>query len=94
MREIDYDKAYKIALLIHLYYTEFGKVVGGNLHVVLDDENTGDGYVEGCMADLEAAKDYLGIAIAKMLIECTEDERIESINRARQMDGNDNLIEV
>lgn len=62
-----------------------GRVTGGCLHVVLDDENWGDASVAFCLGEAEREGDTAGVALAQALALLTEAERrtIDDEIRAR-----------
>lgn len=64
-----------IIALAKLYVEDLGNVSGGSLHIVLSDENLNDGCVRFCLQYAEEAQDWVGVALAKCLLELNEDER-------------------
>lgn len=56
------------------YIEELGNVVGGHLHIVLSDGNTNHGHVRYCLEVAEKAEDWVGAALAKVLLELSEEE--------------------
>lgn len=79
------DPVDQLAEVILCYYEKLGNLAGGYLHVVLDEGSTEDSSVRFCLGEAEKAKDHVGVAIAQMLLDLTEDKRIEAINQARSM---------
>lgn len=65
--------------LIELYYRD--NAAGGNLHIVLDDGNYGKGFVQCCIKDAIENKDFIGETIGNMLLEFSEDEQEQIIER-------------
>ena len=87
MEFIDDPSGY-VAEVILFYYETLNNPCGGYLHVVLDEENTEDCSVQFCMGEAEKNNDHVGVAIGKLLLQLTEEQRIEAINQARSMNPN------
>lgn len=68
-------KLEQVAALIKFYYEVMDNPTGGNLHIVLDDGNLEDGHITFCRDQASAAKDYVGEALASMLLDLSEEER-------------------
>jgi hypothetical protein len=58
---------------VRAYYNDHG--AGGSLHVVLDDGNLDDGYVQGCIEWAEERGDAPGAALARLLLQMTLTQR-------------------
>ncbi len=64
----DRPKCPEVAALIRAYYEKPGNGAGGNCHLVLDDGNLENGFIEICLEQCKADGDEDGEAImAKML---------------------------
>jgi len=64
--------------VLHLacaYYATPGNSTGGNLHVVLEDENLDDGHVQRCLERAEQEADSDGIKLANALLAMTKTQR-------------------
>lgn len=63
---------------------EYGQIpeniCGGNLHIILDDENVDDTSVIFCYNECKKEKDYLGMLICSLLMGIDELDRINAIN--------------
>lgn len=71
--------------LVRKVYEQLGGSVGGNLHIVLDDYNVEDYWIEQCM-DRWDGDEYVLTDVemdcAKALLSVPEDDRIEVIREA------------
>lgn len=67
-------KIIQMTAFAKFYIEELGNVVGGSLHIVLSDGNVGLGHVEFCLIEAEKKEDWVGVALAKVLLELTESE--------------------
>jgi hypothetical protein len=54
--------------LIVIYSNRRENSAGGNLHIILDDQNIGDSAINVCLTQALEHKDYLGAEIAKQLL--------------------------
>ena len=87
------DRAWKIAHVIALarfYQDELDNPTGGNLHIVLSDGNVGDSHVRFCLEEARSARDHVGVALAELLLDLTEEEReriYETLNTSRPRGG-------
>jgi hypothetical protein len=63
-----------IKQFIQYYYKNLDNVVGGNLHVVLDDGNVESEFIIFCRAEAEKNKDSFGIFLCDILLTFSEDE--------------------
>lgn len=66
-----------IKQLIKYYYEELGNLVGGNLHIVLDDGNIEHSFIIWCKAECKKNQDSFGVFLADVLLEFTEDELLD-----------------
>lgn len=64
-----------IVPLIEMYYTLPGNQVGGSLHIVLDDGNIERQHVEFCKKYALEQHDYVGAAIANMMLRMSLTQR-------------------
>jgi hypothetical protein len=64
-----------IKTLIGFYYEELENIVGGNLHVVLDDNNFEDDYIYHALERCKETDDTFGIFLCLILLQFTEEER-------------------
>ncbi len=71
--EMKLQKMYVLRTLIDTYYEDYG--AGGNLHIVLDDDNYENENIISCLKDCVKGNDYIGITIGKLLLEFNEEER-------------------
>lgn len=81
------EKMQKAWMLIHLiaaYYQTDG--AGGACHVVIDDGNYGDDSVQSCLNYAKTIGDFWGETIAKLLLEFTEEERIQINERPHEIE--------
>ena len=68
---------WKMALVVQFarfYIEDLGNVVGGSLHIVLSDGNIEHDNVRFCLAEAEKNEDWVGVALAKVLLELSEEE--------------------
>lgn len=61
--------------LVRAYYAIPGNGVGGHLHVVLDDGNVEDHFVQFCREDAIAAGDAKGLELADLLLLMSKTQR-------------------
>ena len=71
--------------LIQYYYQWY--VVGGNLHIVLDDGNLDDEYIWYCQEQCLNKEDVLGYLIATLLRCFTLEERESMYNNKWRLDN-------
>jgi hypothetical protein len=64
-----------LSALILAYYEKPENVVGGNLHIVLDDFNIRDGDIDFCLKQAEDNGDGDGVLIARLLLALSPDAR-------------------
>lgn len=64
-----------IKTLIEFYYNNLENIVGGNLHIVLDDNNVDDDSIKYCLEDCKRTDDTFGIFLCLVLLQFTEEER-------------------
>lgn len=57
------------------YYSVPGNEVGGNLHIVLDDGNINNRHIEWCINEASKQGDEKGVALGKMLLDCSITQR-------------------
>lgn len=57
-----------LLLMIKEYYSLPGNLAGGNLHLVLDDNNLGDSSIKVCLLAAVKASDHLGISICYAML--------------------------
>lgn len=80
-REQLFDFAIELTILIHQIYMD--SPVGGALHIVLDDGNTEDHFIDWCIensiAELHGDRKNMYERCAKMLLEINESERLDFI---------------
>lgn len=76
-----FDFAIELTVLIHEIYMDSS--VGGALHIVLDDGNTEDHFINWCIensiAELNGDRKDMYERCAKMLLEINESERLHFI---------------
>lgn len=82
--EEKYERFSRLHALRKVYYDDFDNPTGGSLHVVLDDGNLSDGDLNFCIKWAEDKNDYLGIAIARLLMELSEEDREEFYEATRR----------
>lgn len=61
--------------LVRAYYAKDGNGAGGSLHVVLDDGNVEDHFVEFCMEEARKMGDVAGVALAELLLGMSKTQR-------------------
>lgn len=66
-----------LRMMVAAFYELPGNICGGNLHIVLDDDNLEDEHVKWCRAEAEKANDQDAMFMADVLLLYTEDERFE-----------------
>ena len=77
--DIKLQKKWMACCLIDAYYDLEG--AGGTLHVILDDGNYDDQCLNLCLEDAKKYNDYWGITIGNLLLEFTEEEREQIVER-------------
>ena len=65
----------KVLLLVQKYYAKPGNLTGGCLHLVLDDGNLDDDYVEYCLGVAEEHHDADGVELAQLLLQMSLAQR-------------------
>jgi hypothetical protein len=65
----------EIIPLLKEYYEIDGNGVGGDYHIVLDDDNVENSHVEYCLNEARKKKDKLGIKIGGMLMKMSKTQR-------------------
>lgn len=68
-------KVPEVRALIRAYYSKPGNEVGGNLHVVLDDNNLRISDIAWARDHAAAANDQDGVAISDLLLQMTPSQR-------------------
>lgn len=63
--------------IVFLYLACPGNSVGGNLHILLHDQNVSDSDVEFCRSRAEKADDVLGVKLALVLARMSRTQRLE-----------------
>lgn len=63
--------------MVHAYYRKPGNSVGGNLHIVLDDDNILDSDILFCRRQAEEANDVDGVALADVLLQLSKTQRLK-----------------
>lgn len=71
----DRPKVPEIVELARRFYAKPGNGVGGNLHVVLDDNNLDDGCIRSAIERCREQSDEDGLVIATALLEMTPSQR-------------------
>lgn len=61
--------------LVRAYYAKGGCGAGGNLHVVLDDGNVEDCFVESCLDRCRESRDADGEQLASLLLKMSKTQR-------------------
>lgn len=80
MKRIDGVKRPTVPELIPMvrkYYQKDGNSVGGNLHLVLEDKNVGDGNILFCINEAQKTGDVDGEQIAHLLLRMTKTQRLK-----------------
>ena len=67
--------------MVRAYYAKPGNIVGGSLHIVLDDMNVDDSHVEWCLAYAIRKNDTDGVALAKVLLQMSKTQRLKIAHR-------------
>lgn len=70
-------KVIHVIELARFYCDTLDNPSGGNLHIVLSDGNIQTADVEFCREEARNARDHVGLALAELLLELTEEERQE-----------------
>ena len=76
---IKLQKAWMLVCLIEKYYES--NPTGGYLHIVLDDSNYEDNFLQFCIEEAIAANDYWAEIIGRFLLEFSVEEREQIIER-------------
>jgi hypothetical protein len=63
--------------LVREYYARPGNGAGGSLHVVLDDHNVADGFVDGAIGHALSMGDIDGMALASVLRMMSKTQRLK-----------------
>lgn len=63
--------------LVRGYYAQFGNGAGGSLHVVLDDQNVDDCFVDGAIGRALSVGDIDGMALAAVLRTMSKTQRLK-----------------
>lgn len=63
--------------LVVAYYAKSGHGAGGNLHIVLDDENVDDGQVQFCLDLARRVGDADGVQLAELLLRMSKTQRLK-----------------
>lgn len=71
----DRPKVPDVRRMIQAYYARPGNEVGGNCHVVLDDNNLGRSSLHFCLDRCVAAGDEDGAAIMRAMLQMTGSQR-------------------
>lgn len=67
----------KLILLIKKYYSREGNGAGGNLHIILDDGNMEDDWINYCKQECIKKKDKDGVIICNKLLKLSYKEKQE-----------------
>ena len=65
----------EVAAIVQNYLDRPENVVGGNLHIVLDDGNLEDHHIQFCISRAAEAGDKEGIALGDALLELSMTQR-------------------
>ncbi len=76
-RNRDRPKVHEVGPLIVAYYQLPDNAVGGDCHVVLDDSNIEDIFIEGDLANCKKNKNELGAQIMGMMLQMTKTQRLK-----------------
>lgn len=57
------------------YYAMPNNSTGGNLHIVLDDENIKDNHIKFCIETAESNGDKAGVMLGKLLLQASMTQR-------------------
>lgn len=71
---------FNLKILIHEYCEVPENVCGGNLHIVIDDQNLDDGSIVFCYKQCKEAKDYMGMLICSLLIQIDTNRRYKAFD--------------
>ena len=61
--------------LVRDYYRQFGNALGGNLHLVFEDQNIRDVDLEFCKQMAERSGDESGAEIAALMLQMSKTQR-------------------
>lgn len=61
--------------LVQAYYAKPGNIVGGSLHIVLDDCNVDDSHVRYCIDDAREKGDDDGVRLGELLLRMSKTQR-------------------
>lgn len=64
------------------YCKQPGNEAGGNLHIVLHDNNISDGSIQYCIEASKLAGDKDGAGLARRLLECSKSQRRRIVREA------------
>lgn len=68
-------------LAARAYYALPGNICGGNLHIVLDDDNVEDGHLMFCLKECVNNSDGYGVMLCGTMLRMTEAERMAVVGR-------------
>ena len=57
------------------YYAMPNNSTGGNLHIILDDENIKDSHIKSCIDKAESEGDNEGVKLGKLLLQASMTQR-------------------
>lgn len=77
------QKAYMLVCLIEKYYET--DAAGGCCHVILDNHNYGTDILKHCIEFSIEEKDFWGETISRLLMEFTEEEQEQIIERKHEI---------
>ena len=63
--------------LVEEYYRKPGNMVGGNLHVVLEDHNIQNYHLDFCLKEAHAVGDEDGVMLAELLLKMSKTQRLK-----------------
>ena len=75
MNRSDKPTVPEVLPLVRAYYQKPGNIVGGNLHMVLDDANVEDQHVSFCLEIAKERNDDDGVRIAELLLRMSKTQR-------------------
>lgn len=61
--------------LVRVYYAKAGNSVGGNLHVVLDDQNLEDKFISSSLQECQRLSDEDGARICELMLQMSRRQR-------------------
>jgi hypothetical protein len=86
--KLDMPSAQTISVWIKHYYSLEGNSSGGNCHVVLDDNNLEDHFIEKCLEICIYKDDLLGALIMRAFMSMKKTARGKAIKLAKQVEEN------